>query len=138
MVTASHWSPEGYIQERFTKILQFSPLYNSQLHNVINVMSFINSSGYYFFVETSYPRKLGDKARLATFITFAGLSSSDFTCKMRFFYHMFGDHIGNLSVKVRDTIGGHETTLWKTDGNVGNYWIRTEVTLRSTKDFQVQ
>ncbi|CAB4029849.1 MAM and LDL-receptor class A domain-containing 2-like, partial [Paramuricea clavata] len=50
---------------------------------------------------------------------------------------MWGDHIGNLSVKVRDTIGGPETTLWIRNGQVGNYWARAEVILQSPKDFQI-
>ena len=88
-------------------------------------------------METSWPRKPGDKARLATHYNFAGLRAGDSTCRMRFYYHMWGEHIGNLSVKVRDTIGGPETTLWIRDGQVGNYWARAEVVLQSTNDFQV-
>ena len=93
--------------------------------------------GYYFFVETSWPRKPGDKARIATYYNFASVRANDYTCRLRFYYHMWGDHIGNLSVKVRDTIGGPETTLWIRNGQVGNYWARAEVILQSPKDFQV-
>ena len=50
---------------------------------------------------------------------------------------MWGDHIGNLSVKVRDTIGGPENTLWIRNDKVGNYWARAEVVLSSVNDFQV-
>lgn len=89
------------------------------------------------FVETSWPRKPGDKARFATFFSFVGLRAGDNTCRMRFYYHMWGDHIGNLSVKVRDTIGGPETTLWIQNDQVATYWERAEVILKSTKDFQV-
>ena len=89
------------------------------------------------FVETSWPRKPGDRARLGTYYTFAGLRAGDSSCQMRFYYHMWGDHIGNLSVKVRDTIGGPETTLWIRNDKVGNYWARAEVVLSSVNDFQV-
>lgn len=99
----------------------------------------VSNKGYYLYVETSSPRKPGDKARLATFHYFAGMRADDFTCRVRFYYHMWGgDHIGNLSVKVRDAIGGPETTLWIQNGQIGNYWARADVVLRSTKAFQVR
>ena len=50
---------------------------------------------------------------------------------------MWGDHIGNFSVKVRNAIGGPETTLWSRNTQMGNYWERAEVVLSSTQDFQV-
>jgi hypothetical protein len=104
---------------------------------MITRLVFHSFVGYYFFVETSWPRKPGDKARLATYYNFAGLRAGDDTCRMRFYYHMWGEHIGNLSVKVRDTIGGPETTLWTKNGKVGNYWARAEVVLQNINDFQV-
>ena len=49
------------------------------------------------YTETSWPRKPGDRARLITPV----IKSESKGCRLRFYYHMKGDHIGWLVVYVR-------------------------------------
>ena len=57
--------------------------------------------GYYLYIETSWPRKLNDTARL-TSAPFRPAVKAD-NCYMRFFYHMFGDHVNALNVYMKTT-----------------------------------
>jgi hypothetical protein len=56
---------------------------------------------------------------------------------MRFYYHMFGENIGTLSVYTRDSINGPLQTPWTKSGNIGHYFERAEVTLYWDQPFQV-
>ncbi len=49
------------------------------------------------YVETSWPRQPGDRARLITPV----IKSESKGCRLRFYYHMSGDDIGSLLVYVR-------------------------------------
>lgn len=53
--------------------------------------------GHYMYIETSWPRKAGDKARLRTPV----IKSESKDCSLRFYYHMKGDDIGSLVVYIR-------------------------------------
>ena len=70
--------------------------------------------GRYLFIETSYPRKPNDTARLLSTI----FLPSNGTCTMRFFYHMFGDDIDTLSVwlKTSTTASSVMQLLWSKKG----------------------
>ena len=56
------------------------------------------------FVETSSPRLPGDIARFES-TAFPGTTG---TC-VSFWYHMYGDDIGELFVMLRTDVGGQET-----------------------------
>ena len=102
----------------------------------LTFFSLFYCSGSYLFSEASWPRKKGDKARLASgFID--GLSQGRSSCRLRFYFHMFGDHIGSLNVYTRPCNGCVETNVYSRSGNVGNFWDRAEVILQSTVPFQV-
>jgi hypothetical protein len=59
--------------------------------------------GYYMYIETSAPRKQGEKARLIS-PTFP--ASKEYNC-LQFFYHQYGADIGAFNVYKRD-IGGSD------------------------------
>ena len=84
------------------------------------------------YIETSSPRKSGDKAYLASRVF-----RSSRTCSMRFFYHMYGNHIGSLSVYTRPAVGGAMKSVWTKSNSQGDRWIRAVVPLSSSTDFQV-
>ena len=92
--------------------------------------------GYYLYSEASWPRQKGDKARLASGFL-RSLPQGDTTCRLRFYFHMFGPDIGSLNVYTRPCNGCAETLVYSRSGNVGNFWDRAEVILRSTVPFQV-
>ena len=55
--------------------------------------------GYYMYIETSYPRIVNEAAQLIS-APFKPVTGSN-TCTLRFFYHMFGDHVNELNVWVK-------------------------------------
>lgn len=90
--------------------------------------------GYYIYAESSW-QKTGDKARIASGIVQATAPYS--YCYIRFYYHMFGDHIGKLSVKTRQCKTCPEKVWWSRSDSAGNFWVRRAVAMRSDKPFQV-
>ena len=91
-------------------------------------------------MEASSPRKANDTAQLAS-PTIKGTGSrvrrAAGDCKMRFFYHMFGYHIGQLNIYTATTYGQPGTKVWSMSGSKGDIWIRGEVALSNAADFQV-
>ena len=87
------------------------------------------------YIETSSPRKQGDKARLL---------SEDFSptttrgrC-VKFWYHMFGNTIGTLRVLVKTGAGNQsETVIWELSGNFGDQWYSAQAPVTSGKPYQV-
>jgi hypothetical protein len=71
--------------------------------------------GQYMYIEASYPRIKGDKARLSR-----KLDLFPETC-IRFFYHMYGRQMGKLVLKVDGFL------VFEKKGNQGNKWIDTGV-----------
>ena len=72
------------------------------------------------FIETSWPRSYGDKAKLL----FSPLSSviGNFSC-LKFYYHMYGDTINQLNV-----FNGNTKVFTKSRQH-GNRWLYAEVTV---------
>lgn len=82
---------------------------------------FFISSGQYAYVESSEPRLSGDKAILV------GPVLSGSVC-LSFRYHMYGQHIGSLSV-FKHGSGVHRQLLWQRKGNKGNLWRRATINI---------
>ena len=89
------------------------------------------------YIETSAPRRRGDKARFV---------SEDFPpvrgsrC-LNFWYHMYGRTIDTLKIYIKTGPGNSssaETPIWQLSGNFGNQWLNGQVPLRSTKWFNVR
>ena len=77
------------------------------------------------YIETSWPRRLGDNARLNSPI----IKYTSSNCYLRFYYHMKGNHIGNLSVRTRTSYrpGGLSVPLLNITGAQGDFWHRAMV-----------
>ena len=71
------------------------------------------------YIETSSPRRPGDKAMLAS----PKYSSATGKC-LQFWYHMYGSHIGTLNVYIKRILLGRVTysLSWSRSGNHGNQW----------------
>ena len=94
-------------------------------------------NGYYMYIETSWPRKYGDKAWLVS-RNFQGIVPGSSPCKLRFFYHMYGDSAESLNVYIRTFRNGSaQQTVWRKVGSQGAIWNRAVIQLSSNKDFQV-
>ena len=80
----------------------------------INV-SFCMSSGKYMYIETSSPRKPGEKAKLLLTVPDNGKQSC-----FSFYFHMYGASAGTLNVYN----GNH--TVFNVSGDQGNNWHKVE------------
>eukprot|EP00415_Alexandrium_ostenfeldii_P003763 UN3763 len=74
---------------------------------------------YYLYLETSAPRKFGDKAILKSRPFVVGKETH-----LRIAFHMYGRSTGQLEV----LIGGQ--TILKREGNHGDRWITINISLR--------
>ncbi|XP_009328881.1 PREDICTED: MAM and LDL-receptor class A domain-containing protein 1 [Pygoscelis adeliae] len=91
-------------------------------------------SGHYIFIKSSFLQLPGQKARISSPV----LSRRNKNCKILFYYHMYGAHIGSLIVYQRTT-AKHEKILLNLTGNQGNFWQRKALILAGDgdEDFQV-
>ena len=89
--------------------------------------------GYYMYIETSYPQKPGDKARLISPVYPVTAGGS---C-LQFFYHMWGATTGALNIYLKTPAGIEETPLWALSRDQGDYWRTARATVQAAKSFQV-
>ena len=78
----------------------------------------------------------GDSAQLWS----PPIAPSTLSCAMRFFSHMHGHGLGNLTVYIRTTGDGNMTSVHHDNGIEHmdvNKWMRNEVQLVSSKEYQV-
>ncbi|XP_048590312.1 uncharacterized protein LOC5511434 isoform X2 [Nematostella vectensis] len=85
-------------------------------------------SGTYLFIEASYPRGMGDFAR----ITSPPLTGPQ--CLM-FWYHMYGGDMGRLIVQVNTT--GGVRALWFKAGEHGQTWRAAQVDIQEKGEFNI-
>jgi hypothetical protein len=91
-------------------------------------------AGYYVFIETSAPRRRGDKAWLKS-ESLAGAANTP-KC-VSFWYHMYGINMGSLNVYVATNGSLPGDLRWSLSGNQGNQWNQGRFTVNSAQDFDV-
>ncbi|XP_076332023.1 meprin A subunit beta-like isoform X2 [Tachypleus tridentatus] len=90
------------------------------------------NKGSYLYVEASYPRKPGDRARITSPV-FQGDSHD--RCLI-FYYHMYGEDMGMLQVHVQQDKDISE--LWHRSGNLGDLWRKKVLHFQpEPKPFQI-
>ncbi|MCI4389566.1 hypothetical protein PGIGA_G00099520 [Pangasianodon gigas] len=103
-----------------------------------------SKQGFYMYIETSRPRKEGDKARLLS-PTFNvapknpyGITNPPAYC-FGFYYHMHGKHIGTLNafMKQKGQATSDAGPVWSLSGNQGDRWKQTKISIHPTASFQV-
>lgn len=84
------------------------------------------------YIETSLPRRRGDKAY---FISPRYDAAPNGKC-FKFWYHMYGRHIGklNIYVKAGPALGA---MVWNETGNQGNFWLHGKAPVKISTRFQV-
>ncbi|XP_070565435.1 MAM and LDL-receptor class A domain-containing protein 2-like isoform X2 [Ptychodera flava] len=87
--------------------------------------------GWYMYVDTRFPRRQGDVARFLTTNFRPG------TCELRFYYHIWGDHVGSFEVYTRTEINGPKNSLFYRDTSSGDWWIRHATVISESANFQV-
>ncbi|XP_012264977.2 MAM and LDL-receptor class A domain-containing protein 1-like [Athalia rosae] len=95
------------------------------------------TAGGYAYIDSSFPRKPGDVAKLLS--TSFPATTADSPMCMHFWFHMFGSGIGHLKVFVRHfrSLDAHLQEIWGLSGNAGNAWFMSEVTISSLDDYQI-
>ena len=71
--------------------------------------------GKYMYIETSSPRRPGDKAKLVFTIP----NNGEMSC-LSFYYHMYGASVGTLNVY------NGNSKVFNISGQQSNYWIMVE------------
>lgn len=84
------------------------------------------------YIETSQPRKPGDKARLIS-PTYKATSGR---C-LQFYYYMTGRSMGSLNIYMRKN-GKLGQPVWSRSGNQPDRWWIGQATLNSDVDFEVR
>ena len=84
------------------------------------------------FLETSYPRQPGDKARLESYNN----PPTDGQC-VEFMYHMFGAGMGTLNLYIRRAGKLDTRPVWTMTGDQGNQWYRGQVTVTESRSWNV-
>ena len=88
------------------------------------------------YIETSSPRRPGQKARLMSQL----VNPSGAAC-VSFYYHMYGRNMGTLNVYVKEQSSSGSSSLgqpvWKRAGNQQNKWIVGQFSITPSQSFQV-
>ena len=91
--------------------------------------------GRYMYIEASYPRRPGQAARL--FSPLVTVSGSSTKC-LEFWYHMYGPHVGSLSVYTNTTTGILSTAIWSKNATQGNLWKSAVVEVQMNQSYMVR
>ncbi|XP_053383677.1 MAM and LDL-receptor class A domain-containing protein 2-like [Mercenaria mercenaria] len=91
-----------------------------------------SGAGYYVYIEASYPRVAGNKARLISpEISPNQQGQNCFT----FWYNMYGSNMGRLNVYVQS--GPSTSLLWHKKGNQGILWKEGIISIEAAKPFMI-
>ncbi|XP_076229736.1 MAM and LDL-receptor class A domain-containing protein 1 isoform X4 [Nomia melanderi] len=96
-----------------------------------------STGGGYAYIDSSFPRRPGDRARLLS--TSFPAPNPDTPMCLHFWFHMFGAGIGSLKLFVRHfrSLDAPLREIWALTGNAGNTWFIAEITIGSLDDFQL-
>ena len=91
--------------------------------------------GWYIYIETSFPRRPNDTARITSPTIKADGSKKSIHC-VSFWYHMYGPHVDTLRLYKKQgfSLGKPQ---WMRRGDQGNQWVLGEYTVEHTSDVQV-
>ena len=91
-------------------------------------------SGHYAFIESSAPRRPGDRAWLQS----PTLQASTPVC-LSFWYNMYGADTGSLNILVWPTTASPNasTLVWSQQGDQGNSWNIGRVSVYNSLPFYV-
>jgi hypothetical protein len=92
-----------------------------------------SQNGYYIYIESSFPQKKGDKARIISPTYPATSGTGD--C-FKFWFHLNGLDIGTLNVWIRQNNQLFKN-IWSRSGNLGDIWRYGHVTVKSNTEFQM-
>lgn len=88
----------------------------------------MSGKGYYVYIETSNPRREGDRA-----VLLSPRLTGPYCLRMHF--HMLGANIGSLRVYKNSASGN--SVVFSVDGNKGDQWYSAEYSLTGPEQFQL-
>ena len=91
-------------------------------------------SGYYVYVETSY-KKENDTANLQTPLINFPVGGQK-VC-VRFWYHMYGQHVGRFNLYYKLTTRLPKNPLWTRKGSIVNRWVYAQIAVPRSPAFSV-
>ena len=89
------------------------------------------------YIEVSYPRIPLDKAWLISLMSIIPTENQSHSC-LNFFYHMYGDSIGSLTVQLHNINSSNIKNIWTLSGNKGNSWKFASVPLIFGQEYKVR
>ncbi len=99
------------------------------------VMSYflIFSPGYYLYLESSYPARLGYKSQLMSH----SFDPTEERC-LTWWYNMCGRTVGSLTVYLINSRSGTKTSLWSKSGEQGKDWEQGFASFHSESQYRVR
>ncbi|CAH1231916.1 MALRD1 [Branchiostoma lanceolatum] len=94
------------------------------------------AQGHYMYFEASSIDPGVTARLLSPTLPIIPLSSSQTSYCLKFWYHMYGLHIGTLIVK-RIESGGSEVSLWSLSDEQGNFWQQGQLPFDGTTEYAV-
>nr|XP_039270832.1 MAM and LDL-receptor class A domain-containing protein 1-like [Styela clava] len=94
--------------------------------------TYLTEFGHYMYMDASTPYLYeGDKARIES----PFFPATDADC-MTFYYHITGDHVGQLNVYHREK-GGGLNFLWSVNEDMNDHWRPMQLTISAVSSFQI-
>jgi hypothetical protein len=89
------------------------------------------NKGHFMYIESSWPRQWGEKARLESEV----LPPTSGQC-MQFWFNMNGAHVNKLSILLK-VVEQSESRVWTYGGDRGDKWRQGQIPIKSAKPFVV-
>lgn len=83
-----------------------------------------SGKGKFLFIETSTPRKNNERATISYKFPTAVTTGC-----LTMYYHMYGSHVGTLTVTSRD-LSGTVNPLWTKSWTQGDKWLKMAVSIK--------
>ncbi|XP_012586720.1 PREDICTED: MAM and LDL-receptor class A domain-containing protein 1 [Condylura cristata] len=92
-----------------------------------------DSSGHYIFIKSLFPQQPMRTARISSPV----ISRRSKNCKINFYYHMYGNGIGSLTL-IQVSVSDQKKVLLNLTAEQGNFWQRKELSLSGDEDFYLE
>ena len=94
-----------------------------------------NEQGSYLYVETSYAKENDTANLISPRINFVS-GNSNTTC-VRFWYHMFGQHVGAFNIYQTQSTASLGKLVWQRKGSLVDEWVYGHVSVPRRPAFNV-
>jgi len=103
-----------------------------KVDEIMKKIIIIFRSGYYIYLETSWPARHGYTSTLSS----GWYEPSESRC-LTFWYNMYGHSVGSLRVYITDDMDVKKL-LWLRSGQQGQEWRKSAIEISSTSKYKVK